>query len=186
MVDAGEDLSNGSGVGNHAACTHHLGQVTTWYDCGRLVVDAALEACWAPVDKLNSALRLDCCHRSIHVLRHHVATIHHAAGHVLAVTWVALHKHCCWLENTHRDFSDGELLMIGLLRRDDRSVRAQHEVDTWVRYQIRLELSYVYIEGTIETQGCSQRGDDLTQQTVQIRVCRAFDVQVAAANVIKR
>merc|ERR1711987_12612 len=48
VVNAGEDLGNGGGVGDHAAGTLHLGKVTTRHDGWRLVVDAALEASRAP------------------------------------------------------------------------------------------------------------------------------------------
>ena len=43
VVDAGEDLSDGGGVGDHAAGAHDLGQVTTGDNGGGLVVDTALE-----------------------------------------------------------------------------------------------------------------------------------------------
>merc|ERR1719432_22394 len=54
MVDAREDLGDGGGVADHAASAHHLGQVAAWDHGGRLVVDAALEAGGAPINKLNS------------------------------------------------------------------------------------------------------------------------------------
>merc|ERR1712170_131647 len=44
VVDAGEDLGDGRGVGDHADGTHDLGQVTTRNNGRRLVVDTALEA----------------------------------------------------------------------------------------------------------------------------------------------
>merc|ERR1711933_288904 len=93
VVDAREHLRDRGGVADHTARTHDLGQVATWHHSRRLVVDAALEPGWAPVDKLDSALSLDRCHSSVHVLGHDVAAIHHAARHVLAVTRVALHEH---------------------------------------------------------------------------------------------
>ena len=72
---------------------------------------------------------------------HQVATIHHAAGHVFAMTRIALHHHGSWLEDRHGDLCHRELLMIGLLRRDDRSIGGQHEVDARIWDQIRLEPS---------------------------------------------
>merc|ERR1711934_906324 len=59
VVDAGEDLSDGGGVGDHAAGALDLGKVTTGHDGWWLVVDATLEAGWAPVDELDGALGLD-------------------------------------------------------------------------------------------------------------------------------
>merc|ERR1712187_385907 len=53
MVDAREDLGNGSAVADHAASAHHLGQITSWDHSGRLVVDATFESSRAPVNKLN-------------------------------------------------------------------------------------------------------------------------------------
>lgn len=49
VVNAGEDLSDGGGVGNHADGTLDLGQVTTGHNGGWLVVDTALEAGGAPI-----------------------------------------------------------------------------------------------------------------------------------------
>lgn len=43
------------------------------------------------------------------------------------------------------DLGNSKLLVVGLLRGDDRGVRGQGEVDTGVRYEIRLELSQVHI-----------------------------------------
>merc|ERR1719333_1887791 len=96
VINAGEHFSNGSTVADHAASTHDLRQIAARNHCGRLVVDAALEACGAPVDELDGALGLNRCDRSIHILGHDVTAIHHAASHVLAVTRIALHKHGGW------------------------------------------------------------------------------------------
>ena len=101
-----------------------------------LVVDAALEACWAPVDKLDGALGLDGGHSSIHILRHHITTVHHAASHVLAVARVALDHHGGWLKHRHGDLCHRQLLVIGLLSGDHWGVGGQHEVDAGVRHQV--------------------------------------------------
>merc|ERR1711924_289269 len=79
VINAGEHFSNCSGVADHAACTHDLRQVSTRNHCGRLVVDAALEASGAPVDELDGALGLDRGDGCVHILRPDVPTIHHAA-----------------------------------------------------------------------------------------------------------
>merc|ERR1719224_148622 len=50
VVNAGEDLSDGSGVGDHADGAHNLGEITTGDNSEGLVVDTALEASGAPVD----------------------------------------------------------------------------------------------------------------------------------------
>merc|ERR1719291_748661 len=84
MVNAGENLRDGRGVADHAACPHHFRQVAAGNNSRRLVVDATLEAGGAPVDELDSTLRLDSRHCCVHILRHYITAVHHTARHVLA------------------------------------------------------------------------------------------------------
>ncbi len=90
--------------------------------------------------------------------------------HVLSVARVTLDHHAGWLKGGIGDLSHRQLLMVGLLSRDDRRIGRQHEVDSGVRHQVGLELSNVHIQGTIEAQGRRQGGDDLSDKTVQVRV----------------
>ena len=92
MVKTSPGLGDGSGVAQHADGTLHLGQVTAGDDGGWLVVDADLEASGAPVDKLDGTLGLDGGNGGVDVLGDNVSTVQHAAGHVLAVTWVTFDK----------------------------------------------------------------------------------------------
>merc|ERR1719272_1161006 len=186
VVDAGEHFGNRRGVADHAACTHDLGQVSTGHDSWWLVVDAALEAGRGPVDKLDSALGLDGGDGRVHVLRHHITAVHHAACHVLAVAWVTLDKHAGGLKHGHGNLCHGELLVVGLLCRDDRCVAGKHEVDAWVWHQVGLKFGNVDIECAIEAQGGCEGRDDLRQETVQVCVCGPLDVQVSSADVIER
>ena len=57
--------------------------------------------------------------------------------------------------------------MVGLLRRDDWCVCGQREVDTWVRYQVGLELCQIDIQGTIESQGGCDGAHDLADQPIK-------------------
>jgi len=115
VVDAGEDLSDGSGVGDHAAGSHDLGEVTAGHHSGRLVVDAAFEASGAPVDELDSPLGLDGGYRCVHILRHDITSLHEAGGHVLSVSGVALGHHGSGLEGAVGDLGYGELFVVGFL-----------------------------------------------------------------------
>merc|ERR1719335_256023 len=186
MVDAGEHLCYRRRVADHAASTHDFGQITTWYNGRRLVVDAALEARWRPINELDGAFCFDCGHRRIHILWHHVAAIHHAASHVLAMARVAFHEHGGGLEDGHRDLCNGELFVIRFLCGDNRRVARKHEVDARVRHQIRLELRDIDIQRAIETQRSCKRRDDLAQEAVQVRVRGPLDVQIAPTNIVKR
>ena len=68
-----------------------------------------------------------------------VSTVHHAASHVFAVARITLHHHGCWFEDRHSDLSHWQLLMISFLRRDDWCIGGQHEVNSRIWHQIRLE-----------------------------------------------
>merc|ERR1719506_1012412 len=49
VIDSGEDLGDGGGVGDHADGSHDLGEITTWDNGWWLIVDTAIEAGWEPV-----------------------------------------------------------------------------------------------------------------------------------------
>mmetsp|Transcript_13516 Transcript_13516/g.22200 ORF Transcript_13516/g.22200 Transcript_13516/m.22200 type:complete len:206 (-) Transcript_13516:942-1559(-) len=93
VVNTREHLCNGCAVGDHAHRTLHLCKIATWYYSRGLVVDATLEASWAPVYKLNGSLGLNGGHSRIHILWHHITTVHQTARHVLAMSWIALGHH---------------------------------------------------------------------------------------------
>ena len=92
VINAREDLRDGRGVGDHTARTHDLGQVTPRYNGWRLIVDAALEASWAPVHELNGTLGLDRGHGSVHILWHHIS-LPHAGCRLLPTNMYVIHLH---------------------------------------------------------------------------------------------
>ena len=155
-MDLRESLGNGGGVGNHTNSALDTCQITSGNDSGRLVVDTTLESSGAPVHELNGPLCLDGGNGSIDILGHNISTVHETASHVLSVTRIALGHHTSRLEDRVGDLSNRELLVVGLLGRDDGCVRRKHEVDTRVGHQVGLELSDIHVQGTIETEGCCQ------------------------------
>ena len=72
---------------------------------GWLLVDAALEARRRPVHELDRPLGLDLTNGLCHLVRNNVAAVEEAAGHVLAVAWVALGEGRAWLELSHMHVS---------------------------------------------------------------------------------
>merc|ERR1719273_1124335 len=184
VIDSGEDLSDGSGVGDHADGAHDLGEVTTWDNSGWLVVDTALEASWAPVDELDGSLGLDGGDSGVDILGDDITSVHEAAGHVFTVARVALGHHGGGLEGAVGDLSDGELLVVSLLSRDDWGVGGKHEMDTWVWHQVSLELSDIDVKGTIESEGGSQGGDDLRDKSVQVGVGWSLNVKISSADIV--
>jgi hypothetical protein len=129
VVQPGPSLGYGGGVGEHADAPGDLGQVTSWHHGRWLVVDANLKSSWTPVNKLDGPLGLDGGNGSIDILGHHISPVEHAAGHVLAVSRVALHHLVGRLKASVGDFTHSELLMVGLLSADDRGIHSKGEVD---------------------------------------------------------
>jgi hypothetical protein len=56
-------------------------------------------------------------------------------------------------------------------------------VDARVRHQVGLELGDVDVQRAVEAERRGERRDDLGDEAVQVRVRRALDVEVAAAQV---
>jgi len=184
MIDSGEDLSDSSRVGDHADGSHDLGEVTTWDDSWWLVIDTALETSWAPVNELNGSLGLDGSNGSVDVLWNDITSVHHAAGHIFTVSWVALGHHGSWLESGVGDLSDGELLVVSFLGRDDWGVRGEHEMDSWLWDQVSLELSDIDVKGTVESEGSSKGGDDLGDKSVEVGVGWSLDIKSSSADIV--
>eukprot|EP00043_Microstomoeca_roanoka_P004837 m.52137 g.52137 ORF g.52137 m.52137 type:complete len:469 (-) comp12680_c0_seq1:98-1504(-) len=184
VVKTSPGLSNGGGVAEHADRALDLGKVTTGDNGGWLVVDTDLETSGAPVDKLDGALGLDGGNGGIDVLGDDITTVEDAAGHVLAVTRIALDHLVGGLKAAVGNLSNRELLVVGLLGRDDGSISHQGEVDTGVGHQVGLELGQIHVEGTVEAEGSSDGGHNLSNQTVEVGVSGALNVEVATANVV--
>jgi len=57
-------------------------------------------------------------------------------------------------------------------------------VDSRVWHQVGLEFSDIHIEGSIESEGGSQRGDDLGNESVQVGIGGSLNVQVSSADIV--
>jgi len=184
VIKSGEDFSDGSGVGDHTDSSHDLSQITSGDNGGGLVVDTSLETGGAPVDELDGSLGLDGGNSSIDILGDDITSVHHTAGHVFTVSGVTLNHHGSGFEDGVGDFSNGELFVISLFSGDDGGVRGQHEMDSGVGDEIGLEFSDIDVEGTIESEGSSQRGDNLTNESVQVGVSGSFDIELSSADIV--
>jgi len=184
VIDSAEHLGDGGGVGDHADSAHDLGEITTWHNSGWLVVDSALETGWAPIDELDGSLGLDGGDSGVDILWDDITSEHEAAGHVLSVSWIALSHHRCWLESRVGDLGNGELLVIGLLGRDDWCIGRKHEMDSWIWHEVGLELSNINVKGTVESEGSSQRGDNLGNESVQVGVGWSLNVEISSADIV--
>jgi phosphoribosylformylglycinamidine (FGAM) synthase-like amidotransferase family enzyme len=101
------------------------------------------------------------------------------------MTWVTLGEHVGWFEHSVGDLSDGKLLVVSLLSRDDRSIRGKHEVNSWVWDKIGLELSNIDVKSTIETKGSSKRRNNLTNKSVKIGVSWSLNIKGSSAHIVK-
>ena len=102
---------------------------------------------------MDGPLGLDGGNGCIYVLGNNITAVQHAASHVLAVTGIAFHHLVGGFEAGIGDLGNTQLFVIGFLGRDDRSIRDQREVDTWVGDEVGLELGEIDIEGTVKTEG---------------------------------
>jgi len=184
VIDSGEDLSDGCGVGDHADGSHDLGEVTTWNNSWWLIVDSAFETGWAPVDELNGSLGLDGGDGGVDILWDDISSVHEAASHVFSVSWIALGHHGGWLEGGVGNLGDGELLMISFLGRDNWGVRRKHEMDSWIWHQVSLEFGDINVKGTIESEGSGKGGDNLGNKSVKVGVGWSLDIEVSSADII--
>lgn len=95
-----------SGVGEHAQRSRHLGEVSARYKRGSLVTDTELETGRTPVGELDGSLGLDGGDSGVDVLRNDVTSVEQAAGHVLALSGVALDHLVVRLEAGESHLSD--------------------------------------------------------------------------------
>ena len=70
----------------------------------------------------------------------------------------------------------------GAVLPNDRGVGDEGDVYSGVGNQVGLELCEVHIQGPVKAQRGRDRGHNLTDQTVQVRVRRPLNVQVPAAD----
>jgi len=57
-------------------------------------------------------------------------------------------------------------------------------MDSWVWDEVGLEFSNIDVEGTIESQRGSQRGDDLSNESVQVGVSGSLDIELSSADIV--
>ena len=114
-----------------------------WIFSGATLELTNLKSSWAPVHELNSPLSLDGGNSSIDIFGYNITSIQQTACHILAMTRITLYHLVCWFKASIGDLSHTELLMVGLLGRDDRCICSQREVNSWIRHQVGLEFHHI-------------------------------------------
>jgi len=184
VIESGENFSNSSGVGDHANSSHDFSEITTGNNGGGLVVDTNFESSGAPINELDGSLGFDGSDSSINIFGDNISSVHHGASHIFTVSGITFGHHVGGFERTVGDFSNGELFVVSFFSRDDGSETAQHKVNSGVGNQIGLEFSNIDVKGTIESEGSSQTGDNLSDQSVQVSVGGSFDIEVSSADIV--
>ena len=57
-------------------------------------------------------------------------------------------------------------------------------MDSWIWDQVGLEFGNINVEGTIESEGGSQRGDNLSDESVQVGVGWSLNIEVSSADIV--
>ena len=57
-------------------------------------------------------------------------------------------------------------------------------MDSGIGDQVGLELSDINVQGTVESERGGQRGDDLSDESVQVGVGGSLDVEVSSADIV--
>ena len=57
-------------------------------------------------------------------------------------------------------------------------------MDSWIWDQVSLEFGDINVKGTIESEGGSEGGDNLGNESVEVGVGWSLDVEVSSADVI--
>jgi len=57
-------------------------------------------------------------------------------------------------------------------------------MDSWIWDQVSLELSDINIKGTVESEGGSEGGDNLSDKSVQVGVGWSLDIEVSSADIV--
>ena len=184
MIETSPRFGDRGSVRQHANSSLYLSQITTRNNGRWLVVDTDLEPSRAPIDELDRTFGFNSGDGGVDIFRHHISAVQHTTSHVLAVTRVALHHLVSGLEASVSDLGDRQLFVVSLLGGDHRSVGGQREVDTWVRYQIRLEFGQIDVQSAVESERRCDRRYDLCDETVQVRVGGTFDVEITTADVV--
>mmetsp|Transcript_3228 Transcript_3228/g.9066 ORF Transcript_3228/g.9066 Transcript_3228/m.9066 type:complete len:395 (-) Transcript_3228:120-1304(-) len=181
----GQGFGHRRRVGHHAHGTIHGGQIAVRNVKWLLVVDTAFETTGTPVDKLNRALILDHGHRLVHGTGCDITAIQQTSRHVPTMAGVAFRHHVLGFKGFARDFGQAKVFVMSLGRRHYGCVGSNQHVKTGIGDQVGGKFCHIHIECTVKTQGCRQRGDDLSNQAIQTRVGRSFETQIVFAHIVQ-
>ena len=163
---------------------HARSALTTRYGHWRTVIDADLEASWAPLDKIERGFGLQRSDCSITVSWNNIASVEQCHGHILSLCRVAYHHLVGCLCTLASKLVHLEALMRRLLLSDDRREADQWVVDSWVWDKVGLELVEVDIQRAVKTQTGGDRGHYLGDKAVEVLKIGTRDIQITPADFV--
>jgi hypothetical protein len=92
------------------------------------------------------------------------------------VSGITFGHHGSGFEGRVGDFSNWELFVISFFSWDDGGIWWKHEVNSGVGNKVGLEFSDINIEGSVESEGSSQRWNNLGNKSVEVGVSGSFNV----------
>ena len=120
-----------------------------------LVVDSQFETSWTPIDELDCPAHLDGGDSLVSIPRDDISTVQKRTSHVMSGTRIADDHLIVGLETLECDVLNTMTFVLGLGFGDDGCAGDEGVVNTGVRNQVSLELGKINIQGSFETEGCS-------------------------------
>ena len=102
----------------------------------------------------------------------------------VTMTRVALHHLVGWLKTGIGDLGYTKLLMVGLFGRNYWCIGHKGEVNPRIGYQVGLKFREIDIQSSIKTKRGSNGRYDLTDKSVEIRVCWSLNVKITTADIV--
>lgn len=158
-------------IWQHADCSIDWTQITSRNTCRRLIIDANLKRRRTPIDETNCLLALDVSNCEINFCRFDIASIEHATANVFAFSRVAFDKLWVRMEAGVGDLLRREVCSCTIAW-NEWSISTKWEVYSWVGNEIRLKFNHVDINCTGEAERCRATWNNLTNDSIEIRVRR--------------
>jgi len=57
-------------------------------------------------------------------------------------------------------------------------------MNSWIWDKIGLEFSNIDVQSSVKSEGGGQRGDNLSNKSVQVSVCWSFNIELSSADII--
>lgn len=133
---------------------------------------------------LDRSFGFNVCDGCVDIFRNNVSAIEHAASHVFSMTWVAFYQSATWLETGVSYVADRKHFMESFFCRYNRSVGGKRKVNPRIGNKVGLEFRQINVQGSFESERCSNGRNNLSNQSIQVGVDWSFYIQVVLADLV--